>query len=566
MYLQKTFCSNFLLFLLIVTNAWKEIVGRKHHLDLKDETRKSIPVSMFGFLQGGILNVTVSNLVISKNAQETSGLGFSLDRTLSDAANPYLDSKRDICNSGLSINEEIDQTAVARFEFDFINKLLNVRCSSKFNSIGNIITVDDPRNKRNSVAEKLSDSSLFSRSARPKRNVQNESLDVAEASNVSVTCNNLKIPLSSSDGNSFSTNFTVNIRHSEEEGMFNLYFHRCFKNNREPINITIEVTETNGDNYLSAGEMPLPMLYFIMSTVFLASGCFWVGVLCKSKREDVYKIHYLMALLVFLKSLSLAFHGVNFHFIQTEGFHIETWAVLYYITHLLKGAVLFITIVLIGTGWAFFKHILSGKDKKIFMIVVPLQVLANVAYIITEESEAGQAAHMTWNEVFILVDLLCCGAILFPVVWSIRHLQEASQTDGKAATSLRKLQLFRHFYILVVCYVYFTRIIVYLLRITVPFRYEWLDEFFFELATYIFFVMTASKFRPAVNNPYLLLTRDDDDDEVVELDRVVTQTGLTETLVQTGRHKSSAKHQSMKNGTQEENESLVSAEGSHELD
>lgn len=70
--------------------------------------------------------------------------------------------------------------------------------------------MDDPRNKRNSVAEKLSDSSLFSRSARPKRNVQNESLDVAEASNVSVTCNNLKIPLSSSDGNSFSTNVKIN--------------------------------------------------------------------------------------------------------------------------------------------------------------------------------------------------------------------------------------------------------------------------------------------------------------------------------------------------------------------
>lgn len=99
------------------------------------------------------------------------------------------------------------------------------------------------------------------------------------------------------------------------------------------------------------------------------------------RREDVYKIHYLMALLVFLKSLSLAFHGINFHFIQTEGFHIETWAVLYYITHLLKGAVLFITIVLIGTGWAFFKHILSGKDKKIFMIVVPLQVAYNKTII-----------------------------------------------------------------------------------------------------------------------------------------------------------------------------------------
>jgi len=272
-----------------------------------------------------------------------------------------------------------------------------------------------------------------------------------------------------------------------------------------------------------------------------------------------------MALLVFLKSLSLAFHGINFHFIQSEGYHIETWAVLYYITHLLKGAVLFITIVLIGTGWAFVKHILSGKEKKIFMIVVPLQVLANVAYIITEESEAGQVAHMTWNEILILVDLLCCGAILFPVVWSIRHLQEASQTDGKAASSLRKLKLFRHFYILVVCYIYFTRIIVYLLRITVPFKYEWLDEFFFELATYVFFVMTASKFRPTVDNPYLQLAKPFDDEEVVELDRVVTQNGLTEAVVKVGRHKNN-KEQTMKIGTVEERESLVSAEGSHELD
>lgn len=51
-------------------------------------------------------------------------------------------------------------------------------------------------------------------------------------------------------------------------------------------------------------------------------------------------------------------------------------------------------------------------------------MLANVAYIITEESEAGQAAHMTWNEVFILVDLLCCGAILFPVVWYGHYIYE----------------------------------------------------------------------------------------------------------------------------------------------
>ncbi len=42
--------------------------------------------------------------------------------------------------------------------------------------------------------------------------------------------------------------------------------------------------------------------------------------------------------------------------------------------------------------------------------------------------------------------------------------------------SLEKLKLFRHFYVMVVCYVYFTRIIVYLLRITVPFQVQSLSN------------------------------------------------------------------------------------------
>ena len=90
----------------------------------QDEIRSSFPVSTFGFLQEGILNVTVSSLTISTFAQEASVLRFSLDRTLSDATNPYLDSRRDICfNDKLDIDDDKDHTAVARFEFDFKNKL-----------------------------------------------------------------------------------------------------------------------------------------------------------------------------------------------------------------------------------------------------------------------------------------------------------------------------------------------------------------------------------------------------------------------------------------------------------
>ncbi|CAB4005277.1 GPR107-like [Paramuricea clavata] len=124
-------------------------------------------------------------------------------------------------------------------------------------------------------------------------------------------------------------------------------------------------------------------------------------------------------------------------------------------------------------------------------------------------------------------DLLCCGAVLFPVIWAIRHLKEASQTDGKAAVNLAKLKLFRQFYIMIVCYIYFTRIIVQIVKITVPFQYLWLDEFFMNLSMMALFIMTGYKFRPGSDNPYLHVSQDSDGEE---MDEVVTQTGLTENV------------------------------------
>ena len=55
-------------------------------------------------------------------------------------------------------------------------------------------------------------------------------------------------------------------------------------------------------------------------------------------------------------------------------------------------------------------------------------------------------------------------------------------------------------------------------QITVPFQYEWLDELFKELATFVFFVVTGYKFRPASNNPYLQVSTESDDE--IEMDEV----------------------------------------------
>lgn len=54
-------------------------------------------------------------------------------------------------------------------------------------------------------------------------------------------------------------------------------------------------------------------------------------------------------------------------------------------------------------------------------------------------------------------------------------------------------------------------------QITVPFRYEWLDEMFREMATYVFFVLTGYKFRPASANPYFQVSTEEEE----EMDGVV---------------------------------------------
>uniref|UniRef100_A0A674JUK1 GOST seven transmembrane domain-containing protein n=1 Tax=Terrapene triunguis TaxID=2587831 RepID=A0A674JUK1_9SAUR len=128
------------------------------------------------------------------------------------------------------------------------------------------------------------------------------------------------------------------------------------------------IKEKNPESYLSAGEIPLPKLYVSMALLFFLSGTVWIHILRKC-RNDVFKIHWLMAALPFTKSLSSMFCAVNILYLFLpyggSGTSGKQGKVYQGNGSLLKDLLLFITIILIGTGW----------------------VLANVAYIILESTE-----------------------------------------------------------------------------------------------------------------------------------------------------------------------------------
>ncbi|RMX59668.1 hypothetical protein pdam_00021217 [Pocillopora damicornis] len=531
-------------------------LGRNHRIQLKDETRQTIELSKFGFLQNGVLKVNFTNMRFKE--KNSAIFGFSLEKTGSDGISPYMEQHSDKCvlNDPEKITN-VNQISLAILKFDLSGPEIII---TKFGHDFENLTIDkyepEPEPEimeakttlSSKEGESISSSSPSSdhtttqasttvvkatSNTPPKNTATTDTSSTVQPSSIGNETSVIKKQIrrrraadstnpttltkskekkwllmqkkinESMSENVYSGNFTVKIQRKAEEGLYNLYFHICpipgVKKKTATVNIEIDIKEKNGKNFLSAGEEPLPYMFGILSVLFLGTAIYWLRVLQKNK-DFTYKVHYMMFILILLKSLDLMFQAVNYHFISRDGKPEESWEVLYYITHLLKGALLFTTIVLIGTGYFFIKHVLSDRDKKIFLIVIPLQILANTAQIVMESTEEANTQ-------------------------SIRHLQEGSQTDGKAALNLAKLKLFRHFYVMIVCYIYFTRIIVYLIKITVPFQYMWLDDFFNNAASFVFFVLTGFKFRPAPDNPYLHVPQDESDGEV-EMEEVVTNPGI----------------------------------------
>ncbi|XP_060595190.1 protein GPR107-like [Ruditapes philippinarum] len=648
------------------------VQGRKHHLDIKTDDRRQYTLSSFGFLKHGTLTVNVTNFVFPQAAARVNNrtFGFTIDVSSNTGSSGYMEDYKDDC-----ILRTNDDQPIIFFRMDFqTNKLLIERRGKE---LQNIIISNQTieafwkthnmarREAQKSIPSALSDTYLFNgrtSGARERREVLNpepvpkaNQLDVKDntttAASDSTTVAKVTTPVPAKtkkpasvpspiinelpmgqNKEIYSFYFLLAVTDEAQEGMYTLNFHNCeTKNSENTVSYSIDIVEVNENgNYLSASVMPLPTLYFALSLFYVVMAIVWNTVLCKSD-DTVYKMHYLMLVVVFVKSLSCLFHALSgsclvgtdildllccgailfpvvlvgtdiLDFVMVVELYTVSSCLLYAvgtdITRLcmvveaitvsscLAGTeildfVMFVELYcfqLSGsyryTRFVMFVELycfqLSGRYRNTrFVIVVELYCFPVVCCLVgtdildllccgailfpvvcclvgtdildllccgailfpvvcclvgTDILDLLCCGAILFPVVCCLVgtdilDLLCCGAILFPVVWSIRHLQEASRADGKEEFSLTKLKLFRQFYIMIVCYIYFTRIIVYLLKMTVPFQYEWLNELFRELATIMFFIITGYKFKPAADNPYLRVPTEED--EEMEMDEVI---------------------------------------------
>ncbi|XP_071707376.1 protein CANDIDATE G-PROTEIN COUPLED RECEPTOR 7-like [Rutidosis leptorrhynchoides] len=306
-------------------------------------------------------------------------------------------------------------------------------------------------------------------------------------------------------------------------GEYSLFFANCNPGSLVSMDVHTELYNSEDGkhrDYLSAGQSQLPSFYFIFSIFYLIFLGFWI-VECGKNKFSVHRIHLLMAVLLLVKALNLICAAEDKHYTKVTGTS-HGWDVLFYTFQFLRAVLLFTVIILIGTGWSFLKPFLQEKEKKVLMIVIPLQVLANIASIVIGENGPFIKSWITWNQVFLLVDVICCCAILFPILWSIRSLRETSKTDGKAARNLAKLTLFRQFYVVVIGYLYFTRIIVFCLKTIASYKFQWVSNGAEEVASLVFYMVMFYMFRPVDNNEYFLV----DDYQEMQAERYLQEEEL----------------------------------------
>lgn len=190
---------------------------------------------------------------------------------------------------------------------------------------------------------------------------------------------------------------------------------------------------------------------------------------------------------------------------------------------------MFTVILLIGSGWSFVKPFLNDKEKKVIAIVLVLQVIDNIAVAILNFETEGEKLYEDWSALLHLVDIICCCAVLFPILWQINSLEKQVETqmeqqkqendddfenEADSNRMMSKLKMFRSFYLLVIGYIYFTRIAVFIFATFLGYRHTWLRYLVTEVGTLTFYLVVGIKFRPMPDNPYLALKNDNDDDNI----------------------------------------------------
>eukprot|EP00579_Thalassiosira_antarctica_P032705 CAMPEP_0202002230 /NCGR_PEP_ID=MMETSP0905-20130828/8118_1 /ASSEMBLY_ACC=CAM_ASM_000554 /TAXON_ID=420261 /ORGANISM="Thalassiosira antarctica, Strain CCMP982" /LENGTH=552 /DNA_ID=CAMNT_0048559073 /DNA_START=67 /DNA_END=1721 /DNA_ORIENTATION=+ len=532
-------------FILFLFTTFNLCVGTKHSFTTRNDARHFIGLGApFGFLTGGVYNLTVFDfqLTVGKQSRHSENDGRdALQYVEAGFLLKRFDSESDFTKYHETVMEK---PSLCVFESHRSKDYVSIDPS---NIDDDLLDADDrfevkyDKNDGGHHLKDVSTGGVFLSMNQPEKSWKPHTASIA-----------------------------YSFKHQQDAGLYFLIFQLCprdIENKGIEIRTSFELDlhfknydSFGNPSYLTAGEMKLPGMYLYFSISYALCFLLWASNIRNirlgrdpiwtspgrvSSRPSVHAIHHLMTLLLGLKTVTVFFEALRYHYIRIHG-HAEFLSAVYLFMSFVKGIFMFTVILLIGSGWSLVKPVLGDREKKIIWLVLVLQVIDNIAVAVLSQETEGEKLYEDWSALLHLVDILCCCAVLVPIVWQVNSLEIVVQAEAEssnpssegngdtnkstaitdvesenpataeAGRTLQKLKQFQRFYILVVVYIYFTRIVVYLFATMLGYRQTWLRYFVTELGTLVFYSVVGFLFRPMDDNPYFEAQRNALEAEEIE--------------------------------------------------
>jgi hypothetical protein len=161
-----------------------------------------------------------------------------------------------------------------------------------------------------------------------------------------------------------------------------------------PFGAQIKIQEYNleadgSKNFQSIGEARLSTWFFSLSGLFLLQLFVWLNYLRKH-RADIKSIHYFMAVLVLFKAVTLFAEAYRFRSLQVLG-HDDDAVIAYHVFAFVSYGMMFVVILLLGTGWSYLKPFLTDRDRYLMLALLVILVMVNIARCVCGVVGCGRA-------------------------------------------------------------------------------------------------------------------------------------------------------------------------------
>ncbi|CAO1420235.1 unnamed protein product [Diamesa tonsa] len=275
---------------------------------------------------------------------------------------------------------------------------------------------------------------------------------------------------------------------------YGISFHNC---NGDKLSYDVLYTSKHHNEYLRATLKSFPhATWSIVALCFLMLGLYWIHVF-RTSQHALQNFHYMFTAIIFLLVLYNVLYTFKLYIIDSPGDRERNWITFMSLFYLF--AILIGTGVLIVQGWNFVKSVFGRKERRCLEVALSIQTsMWAFQYCVESFPVIGYSEYF---EIFLLLEIFV--VFLMNIYLCIR---KAGTRRHKALDNLKKFQLFRFGYLMIVFCFYIAAIIISIFRLTysVPFL-KYLYFFYEDITRFVFLAVIGYKFQPKFLSEILAL-------------------------------------------------------------